>query len=69
VSGADPRESDLTPAPGDLVRDALGAPALDDARFAAERFSASSRAEIGGWLLTLALLVALVELGIATRTH
>lgn len=69
VSGSDPRESDLTPAPGELVREALGAPALDDARFAAERFSASARAEIGGWLLTLALLVALVELGIATRTH
>ena len=69
VSGTDARESDLTPAPGSLVREALDAPALDEARFAAERFSASAGAEIGGWLLAFALLVALVELGIATRTQ
>jgi aerotolerance regulator-like protein len=69
VWGPDPRESDLTPAPADLVRRALGADVLDDARFAAERFVGTRRAEVSGVLLTLALLVAVVELGVATLTH
>jgi hypothetical protein len=69
VFGADPRESDLSPAPADLVQQTLGAPALDAARFAAARFSSTRRAEVSGWLLAFALLVALVELGVATLTH
>jgi hypothetical protein len=69
VFGADPRESDLAPAPAELVRQTLGAPAVDAARFAAARFSATRRAEVSGWLLALALLVALVELGVATLTY
>lgn len=68
VYGTDPRESDLTPAPDQLVRETLGAGALDDARFAAARFSGTRRAEASGWLLALAMLVALVELGVATLT-
>jgi hypothetical protein len=66
VYGPDPRESDLTPAPAELVQEALGARALDQARFAAARFSGARRAEASGWVLALALLVALVELGVAT---
>jgi hypothetical protein len=69
VYGTDPRESDLTPAPSGLVQETLGARALDEARFAATRFSGAGRTEVSGWLLTLALLVALVELGVATLTH
>jgi aerotolerance regulator-like protein len=69
VYGPDPRESDLTPAPPELVRETLGAWALDEARFAAARFSGARRAEASGLLLALAMVVALVELGIATLTH
>jgi hypothetical protein len=69
VYGSDPRESDLTAAPAELLTEALGAQVLDRARFTAARFSATRRAEVSGWLLALALLVALVELGVATRTH
>lgn len=69
VYGTDPRESDLTPAPAELVQETLGARALDEARFAAARFSGSRRAEVSGWLLALAMLVALVELGVATLAH
>ena len=68
VYGTDPRESDLTPAPQDLVRDALGARVFDEARFAAARFSGTQRMEASGWLLAIALAVALVELRLATRT-
>src|SRR4029077_12640672 len=45
VYGADPRESDLTPAPETLVQETLGARALDQAQFAAARFSGTRRAE------------------------
>ena len=69
VYGSDPRESDLTPAPAELVQETLGARALDEARFAAARFAGTRRAEASAWLLALALLVALVELGVATLTH
>jgi hypothetical protein len=69
VYGSDSRESDLTAAPAELLTEALGAQVLDRARFTAARFSATRRAEISGWLLALALLVALVELRVATRTH
>jgi hypothetical protein len=67
VYGVDPRESDLTPAPDDLVRNTLAAETLDDAHFAAARFTGTRRAEASGWLLALALLVGLAELGVATR--
>jgi hypothetical protein len=69
VYGADPRESDLTPAPAELVREMLGAPGLDQKRFSAARFSGTGRAEVSGWLLALAILVALVELRVATLTR
>ena len=73
VLGPDPRESDLTPAPRGLVRDVLGggggAEVLDDAAFAAARFSGTGRSDVSGLLLTLALLLALVELGVATLTR
>jgi aerotolerance regulator-like protein len=69
VYGADPRESDLTPAPAKLVQETLGARALDQARFAAARFSGTRRAEVSGWVLALAMLVALVELGVATLAY
>jgi hypothetical protein len=68
VSGPDPRESDLTPATADLVRGTIGAELLDEARFAAERFAGTRRADVSGLLLALALLVAVVELGVATLT-
>lgn len=69
VYGLDPRESDLTPAAADLVRRAIGADVLDDARFAAERFAGSRRLDVSGLLLALALILAAVELGVATLTH
>jgi hypothetical protein len=67
VYGPDPRESDLTPAPPDVVERALGVRPLDASRFAAARFTGTHRADISGWLLGLALLVAVAELGVATR--
>ena len=69
VYGADPRESDLTPAPADLVQDVLGARPLDEGHFAAARLSGTRRAEASGWVLALAIVVALVELGVATLTQ
>jgi aerotolerance regulator-like protein len=69
VYGIDPRESDLTPAPPAVVGRVLGAEVLDDPAFAAARFAGTRRAD-GSWLvLALALLVAAVELGIATLTR
>jgi hypothetical protein len=69
VYGPDPRESDLTPTPADLVRRTIGAEVLDDARFAAERFAGTRRVDVSGVLLAFALLIAAVELGVATLTH
>jgi hypothetical protein len=69
VSGLDPRESDLTPASPALVRDVLGAEVLDAAAFAAARFAGAGRRDGSGLLLILALLIALAELGVATRTR
>jgi len=69
VFGPDARESDLTPAPRGLVRDVLGAEVLDDAAFAAARFAGTGRSDVSGLLLALALLLALVELGVATLTR
>jgi hypothetical protein len=71
VFGPDPRESDLTLATAELVAGAFGAGALalDDTRFAAERFAGTRRADASGVLLALALLLAAAELGVATLTR
>src|SRR5207302_1833026 len=69
VYALDPRESDLTPAPPALVRDVLGAEVLDATAFAAARFAGAGRHDASGLLLVLALVFALVELGVATRTR
>jgi hypothetical protein len=71
VYGLDPRESDLTPASAALARRALGGSAdvLDDADFVAAAFAGTRRADASGMLLALALLLAAIELGVATRTH
>ncbi len=69
VYGLDPRESDLTPAPPALVGDVLGAEVLDATAFAAARFAGAGRHDASGSLLVLALVFALVELGVATRTR
>jgi hypothetical protein len=73
VFGPDPRESDLTPATAAVAVAALGgatrAEVLDDDRFARERFAGTRRADASGVLLVLALLLAAVELGVATRTR
>src|SRR6059058_2201745 len=69
VYGLDPRESDLTPAPPALVGDVLGAEVLDATAFAAARFAGAGRHDASGLLLVLALVFALVELGVATRTR
>ena len=69
VYGLDPRESDLTPASPGLVHDVLGAEVLDGAAFAAARFAGAGRRDGSGLLLVLALIGALVELAVATRTR
>ena len=69
VSGPDPRESDLTPAPAALVRDVLGAEVLDATALAAARFAGAGKSDASGPLLVLALLVAAAELGVATFTR
>ena len=69
VSAPDARESDLTPAASDVVRRAIGAELLDEAQFAAEQYAATRRTDMSGLLLALALLVAGVELGVATRAQ
>jgi len=66
VYGPDPRESDLTAAPVDLVARVLGAQVLDEAHFAAARFVGTRRTDASGVLLVLALLVAAAELAVAT---
>ena len=70
VSGPDPRESDLTPAPAALVRDVLGAEVLDAKGLDAARFGGGAgKSDASGPLLVLALLVAAAELGVATFTR
>jgi len=66
VFGPDPRESDLTRATPEAVERALGAAPLAPARFAAARFAGTHRVDASGIFLALALLVALVELAVAT---
>ncbi len=69
VFGLDPRESDLTPAPPALAREVLDAAVLDAAGFAAARFAGGAHADASGALWALALLLAAVELGVATYTR
>jgi aerotolerance regulator-like protein len=73
VYGPDARESDLTPARTAVVTTALGGGdrvgVLSADQFGAERFSGRRRADASGMLLLLALLLAAVELGVATRTR
>jgi len=73
VFGPDPHESDLTPATDAIAVAALGGAAraqvLDDDHFARERFAGTRRADASGVMLVLALLLAAVELGVATRTR
>ncbi|HEX9703950.1 MAG TPA: VWA domain-containing protein [Gemmatimonadales bacterium] len=69
VLGPDPREADLTPAASGAIRRQLGAELLHDASFARERFSGTRRADVTGVLLALALVLAAVELAVATRTR
>jgi len=66
VYGPDPRESDLEPATPGQVEETLGAPPLDERHFLADRFTGSRRTDVSGWLLGLALAVAIVEFGVAT---
>jgi hypothetical protein len=66
VTGPDPRESDLTPAAPELVRRAIGAELLDATGFAAAQFAGTRRVDLSGLLIAVALLVAAVELGVAT---
>ncbi len=69
VFGLDPRESDITPAPAALVREVLGAEVFDDAGLVAARFAGTGRRDASAPLLVLALLIAAVELGVATLTR
>jgi hypothetical protein len=73
VYGPDARESDLTPATGTVTTTALGGrdrvQVLSADRYALERFSGRRRGDASGILLLLALLLAAVELGVATRTR
>jgi len=69
VFGPDPRESDLTPAPASLAREVLGGEVLGPAALAAARFAGTRRRDASGWLILLALLLASMELGVATLTR
>jgi len=73
VFGPDPRESDLTPATPTLATAAFGGrdrvEVLSANALAAERFSGARRADASGVLLVLALLLAAIELAVATRTR
>jgi len=69
VFGPDPRESDLTPAATPVAERALGASVFEERRFGAERFAGTHRRDVSGFLLALALVVAAVELGVATLTR
>ena len=73
VFGPDPRESDLTPATRALATSALGGSrrveVLPADQFAAARFAGTRRADLSAVLLVIALILAALELGVATRTH
>jgi len=70
VFGPDPRESDLTPAtPDELHRSFPGARVLDEVGLAAERFAGTRRADVSGLLLGFALLLAAIELAVASMSR
>ena len=70
VFGPDPRESDLTPGtPDELHRSFPGARVLDEAGLAAERFAGARRADVSGLLLGFALLLAAIELAVASMSR
>jgi len=70
VFGPDPLESDLTAATPDELRRAFpGARVLDEAGLAAERFAATRRADVSAWLLGFALLLAAIELAVASLSR
>ena len=66
VYGPDPRETDLTLAEPELIRQALGAEIVEDNDFGQAAFAGLHRADISGLLLALALLLAFGELAAAT---
>lgn len=69
VYGLDPRESDLSPAPVRVVEKVLGAEVHDESGLAGARFAGTGRRDTSGPLLALALLLAAIELGVATLTR
>lgn len=69
VYGPDARESDLTPADPGAVHAALGAEVLGAGAFASAAFAGARRADLGALLLLVGLLLAVVELGVATLTR
>jgi len=70
VFGPDPLESDLTAATLDELRRAFpGARVLDQAGLAAERFARTRRADVSGFLLGFALLLAAIELAVASMSR
>ena len=69
VFGLDARESDLTPASPALGERVLGGAVLSEAQLAAARFAGARRADASGWLLLLALVLALAEVAVAILTR
>lgn len=73
VFGHDPRESDLTRASGATIRDGLGGrgvvEVIEESRLAGALFAGTRRVDISGLLLLFALMLAAVELGVATLTR
>jgi hypothetical protein len=66
VFGTDPRESDLSPADPRLVTTTLGADLRTAGDLAIAAFAGAGRTDATGLLLLIALLLALVELAVAT---
>lgn len=66
IFGPDVRESDLTTAEPDVVAAAIGARESEAGDLADATFTGAGRADASGLLLLIALLLALVELTVAT---
>jgi hypothetical protein len=66
IFSPDARESDLTTAEPDVVAAAIGALESDAGELADATFTGAGRADATGPLLLIALLLALVELVVAT---